>query len=159
MSTAEDDRFLDRAIALSADNVQRHLGGPFGAVVVSDGEIVGEGRNAVIESFDPTAHAEIVAIRDASRRLGRFDLAGAVLYSSCEPCPMCLTAAYWARIARVVFANDRCAAAAIGLDNDALYREIALPLERRALTMEHRASPAALTVFEDWFKRPDRIPY
>ena len=159
MGAADDDRFLDRAIALSAENVQRRLGGPFGAVIVFDGAIVGEGRNAVVESFDPTAHAEIVAIRNAGQRLARFDLAGSVLYSSCEPCPMCLTAAYWARIARVVFANDRRDAAAVGFDDEALYREMALPLERRALTMEHRASPLARAVFDDWSKRPDRIPY
>jgi tRNA(Arg) A34 adenosine deaminase TadA len=156
----EDDRaFLSRAVALSRENVDRNLGGPFGAVVVLDGAIVGEGRNGVVEGFDPTAHAEVVAIREAGARLRRFELSGAVLYTSCEPCPMCLAAAYWARLSRVVFANDRHDAAAIGFDDDSLYREIGLPPDSRALAMEHRPDAEARAVFEDWLARPDRIPY
>lgn len=153
----DDDVFLGQAIALSRDNVARNLGGPFGAVVVLAGEVVGEGRNCVVERVDPTAHAEVAAIRDAARRLGRFDLSGAVLYASCEPCPMCWAAAHWARIARIVFANDRHAAAAIGFDNAAMYREIALPPDQRSLTMEHRPTVAARAVFDAWLARPDRL--
>jgi tRNA(Arg) A34 adenosine deaminase TadA len=154
-----DNAFLDRAVALSRQNVEGNLGGPFGAVVVLDGAIVGEGRNGVVEDFDPTAHAEIVAIRDAGRRLARYELSGAVLYTSCEPCPMCLAAAYWARLSRVVFANDRHDAAAIGFDDESLYREIGLPPEARTLPTEHRPHAGARQVFADWLANPDRIPY
>ena len=155
----DDDVFLDRAIALSRENVARNLGGPFGAVVVLAGEIVGEGRNCVVERVDPTAHAEIAAIRDAADRLARFDLSGAVLYASCEPCPMCWAAAYWARIARIVFANDRHDAAAAGFDNEAMYREMAASPNLRSPAMEHRPSVTARGVFDAWLARPDRLPY
>jgi tRNA(Arg) A34 adenosine deaminase TadA len=134
-------------------------GGPFGAVIVKDGRIVGEGWNRVTSTNDPTAHAEVVAIREACRALGTFKLDGAVLYTSCEPCPMCLAATYWARIGRIVYANSRADAAAIGFDDDFLYREIPLPLEARSIPIVRALAGEAIRVFEDWAAKPDRIAY
>jgi tRNA(Arg) A34 adenosine deaminase TadA len=134
-------------------------GGPFGAVVVKDGRIVGEGWNRVTSTNDPTAHAEVVAIREACRALGTFKLDGAVLYTSCEPCPMCLAATYWARVGRIVYANSRADAAAIGFDDDFLYREIPLPLEARAVPIVRALADEAILVFEDWAAKPDKIAY
>jgi tRNA(Arg) A34 adenosine deaminase TadA len=120
---------------------------------------VGEGWNRVTSTNDPTAHAEVVAIREACRALGTFKLDGAVLYTSCEPCPMCLAATYWARIGRIVYANSRADAAAIGFDDDFLYREIPLPLEARSIPIVRALAGEAIRVFEDWAAKPDRIAY
>jgi tRNA(Arg) A34 adenosine deaminase TadA len=153
------DSFLGRAIALSREHMQAGAGGPFGAVVAGPDGIVGEGWNRVTSTNDPTAHAEVVAIRDACKRLGRFDLRGYVLYSSCEPCPMCFAAAWWARVDRVVYANTRDDAAAIGFDDAAIYDEVKVAPNGTGLVCEHVPSPAARAVFDDWLKKADRVPY
>ncbi|WP_300300628.1 nucleoside deaminase [Ferrovibrio sp.] len=151
--------FMRRAIALSREHMNAGDGGPFGAVIVLDGEVVGEGWNRVTSSNDPTAHAEVTAIREACTKLGRFDLKGAVLYASCEPCPMCLAATYWARIDKVYYANEQADAAAINFDDAFLYRQLALPRERRTLQCEQILRDEALAVFREWDAKPDKVPY
>jgi tRNA(Arg) A34 adenosine deaminase TadA len=155
----DEAEFMRHAIALSRQGMEAGAGGPFGAVVVLDGAVVGEGWNQVTSTNDPTAHAEIVAIRRACAALGRFDLRGAVLYTSCEPCPMCLSAAYWARMAAIVCGNAREDAAAIGFDDEWLYREVAIPLEERALPMRRLLQAEALEVFAGWGRKVDRVAY
>ncbi|HSK38509.1 MAG TPA: nucleoside deaminase [Arenibaculum sp.] len=155
----EHERFMRRAIGLSREKMQDGVGGPFGAVVVRDGEIVGEGWNQVTSANDPTAHAEVVAIRDACGRLATFSLRGCVIYTSCEPCPMCLSAIYWARLDAIYYANTQKDAAAIGFDDAFLYREVALPAERRTLSGIRLLGDEARAVFEEWAAKPDRIPY
>lgn len=157
--TASDDAFMRHAIALSRRGMEGGAGGPFGAVVVKDGQVIAEGWNQVTSTNDPTAHAEVVAIRRACTALGRFDLRGATLYTSCEPCPMCLSAAYWARLDAVVYGNARDAAAAIGFDDQFLYDEVAKPIEARSLPMRRLLAAEALEVFEAWAAKPDKIPY
>lgn len=158
MDAATDDlRFMRRAIALSMNGLSTE--GPFGAVVVRDGQIIGEGINRVVPTGDPTAHAEIVAIREACSTLGSHVLQGATIYTSCEPCPMCLSAAWWARISEVVYANSREDAAAIGFDDAAIYDEVAAPMERRRLPIRRLASAEALEAFEKWSSNPDRVAY
>ncbi len=157
MSTPET--FMARAVAISGEHMRKGLGGPFGAVVVKDGEIVGEGANQVTSSNDPTAHAEVVAIREACRNLGTFSLAGCELYASCEPCPMCLASIYWARIDKAYFANDRKDAARIGFDDSFLYDEVAKPIAQRSLPLIHLPSPEAGSIFQEWRDKEDKIPY
>lgn len=152
-------RFLQRAIDLAEAGVRARRGGPFGAVIVRGGEIVGEGCNEVPSAADPTAHAEVQAIRDACSRLGRFQLDDCEIYASCEPCPMCLGAIYWARIRRVVYAANREDAAAIGFDDARLYREIPLPWEDRELAFEQAEREAARRVMRAWHEQEDRIDY
>ncbi|WP_430397208.1 nucleoside deaminase [Ferrovibrio sp.] len=156
---ADHAAFMRRAIALSREHMQAGHGGPFGAVVVMDGRIIGEGWNRVTGTNDPTAHAEVVAIREACKTLGRFDLRGATLYTSCEPCPMCLSAAYWARIDWLYYANTQDDAAAIDFDDAFLYRELALPMEQRSLPCSPLLRDEALTVFNEWRDKPDKVPY
>lgn len=151
--------FMRRAIALSREKMQAGEGGPFGAVVVKDGRIVGEGWNRVLGTNDPTAHAEIVAIRAACAHLGTFDLQGSEIYTSCEPCPMCLAAVMWARIGRMFYANTRDDAAAIGFDDEYFYREVALPLHGRELPAERLLQEEARAVFSEWLAKPDRVSY
>ncbi|WP_374467478.1 nucleoside deaminase [Ferrovibrio sp.] len=151
--------FMRRAIDLSREHMNAGHGGPFGAVVVLDGAIVGEGWNRVTSTNDPTAHAEVTAIREACAQLGRFDLKGAVLYTSCEPCPMCLAATYWARIDTVYYANEQADAAAINFDDAFLYRQLALPRERRTMKCEQILRDEALAVFREWDAKADKIPY
>ena len=134
-------------------------GGPFGAVVVQAGRIVGKGTNQVVAQRDPTAHAEVLALRDAARALGTHDLAGCEVYTSCEPCPMCLGALHWARIARVHFACDRHDAAAAGFDDEAFWRELARPAGDRALPLVADGREQGLAVFRAWLANPDRVPY
>lgn len=150
--------FMRRAIALSCDGVAEG-GGPFGAVVVKDGVVVGEGRNAVVPNRDPTAHAEVVAIRAACAKLGTHDLSGAVIYTSCEPCPMCLGAVWWARLTEVVYGNDRADAAAIGFDDAAIYEEVSLPIPARTLPLRRLLAAEAIEGFRQWQARPDKVPY
>ncbi|GHD43325.1 tRNA-specific adenosine deaminase [Thalassobaculum fulvum] len=154
-----DETFLRRAIELSRGNAVSAEGGPFGAVVVRDGEIVGEGVNRVTTDQDPTAHAEMVAIREACARLGTHDLSGAVVYTSCEPCPMCLTAILWARIDRMVYANTRADAAEIGFDDAWFYEQVALPIGERALPAVNLLRDEARAVFRQWYENPDKNPY
>lgn len=154
-----DETFLRRAIELSRGNAESGDGGPFGAVVVRDGVIVGEGVNRVTPDHDPTAHAEMVAIRAACRHLGTHDLSGAVVYTSCEPCPMCLTAILWARIDRMVYANTRTDAAEIGFDDAWFYEQVALPIDGRDLPASNLLRAEARAVFRTWADNPDKIPY
>ena len=154
-----DLRHLRRAIELSREKMLANAGGPFGAVVALGGEIVAEGWNCVTSAMDPTAHAEVVAIRAACERLGRFELSGLAIYSSCEPCPMCLAAISWARLDRLVYANSRTQAAAIGFDDAELYTQIALPLDKQALPIERLELDEAHAVFELWRAKADKISY
>lgn len=155
----EDDLFLARALELAQQGSERNEGGPFGAVIVHEGKIIGEGWNRVVVSRDPTAHAEIGAIRTACAALGSFHLAGCTLYTSSEPCPMCLSAAYWARIGRIVFANSRAEAAAIGFCDDALYSELNRNLTARSVVMEHHPMPDCLLPMQRWAANPGRTLY
>lgn len=150
--------FMRRAIALSCQGVATG-GGPFGAVVVKDGVVVGEGRNAVVPDHDPTAHAEVVAIRAACATLGTHDLTGAVIYTSCEPCPMCLGAVWWARISEIVYGNDRVDAAAIGFDDAAIYDEVCQPLPARRLPLRRLLAEEAIKGFRQWQASLDKVPY
>lgn len=154
-----DDFFLARAVELALKGSELGEGGPFGAVIVRAGKIVGEGWNRVVASRDPTAHAEIVAIRAACAAVDRFHLPDSTLYASSEPCPMCLAAAYWARIGRIVFANSRAEAAAIGFCDDELYSELNRHFATRSIVMEHHPMPDALLPLQRWAGNPDRTPY
>jgi guanine deaminase len=151
--------FMRRAIALADRNVATGTGGPFGAVVVQDGRIVGEGTNNVTGGKDPTAHAEVVAIREACRILDRFSLDGCEIYASCEPCPMCLSAIYWARLDRAWFGNTAEDAAAIGFDDAFLYRELAVPMAERRLPTDQLLRDEALASFRAWRDSPIKVPY
>jgi guanine deaminase len=153
------ETFMARAVAISGEHMRAGLGGPFGAIVVKDGKIVGEGANQVTSSNDPTAHAEVVAIREACRTLGTFSLAGCDLYASCEPCPMCLASIYWARLDKAYFANDRDDAARIGFDDSFLYDEVAKPIDQRSLPLIHLPSDEAGSIFQEWQNKEDKIPY
>jgi guanine deaminase len=150
--------FMRRAIALSVENA-RSGRGPFAALVVRDEQVLAEGTNRVTDNNDPTAHAEIVAIRGACARLQSFELAGCDLYSSCEPCPMCLGAIYWARPVRIFYANTREDAAAIGFDDDFIYRELAAPLAQRKIPMTQIMRQEALEAFRTWEKNPKKKMY
>ncbi|MFA7430056.1 MAG: nucleoside deaminase [Rhodospirillaceae bacterium] len=152
-------RFMRRAIELAAEHSANGEGGPFGAVVVLNGEIIGEGWNQVVATNDPTAHAEMVAIRAACLALGRFSLEGADLYTSCEPCPMCLAGIYWARLNHIYYANDRAGAAAIGFDDADLYAEVALPPDQRRLPMTRILPAEAAKGFAAWLRKTDRVLY
>ncbi|WP_303784830.1 nucleoside deaminase [Azovibrio restrictus] len=155
----QDERFLRRTLELALLNVERGEGGPFGALITRDGEIIAEAWNRVVADKDPTAHAEILAIRAACRKLGHFHLSGCTLYASSEPCPMCLAAAYWARVDRIVYANDREAAAAIGFSDAALYDELQCPPGRRQVPTLHLPLPEARVPLETWLARQDRTRY
>ena len=151
--------FMREAIRISIQMMRRGQGGPFGAVVVRRGRIVGRGWNQVTSSNDPTAHAEVAAIRDACRKLKTFQLDDCELYTSCEPCPMCLSAMYWARLKKVFYANTRKDAAAIEFDDDFIYREVALPIPKRALPMKQFMRKEALAAFEEWKNKTDKVRY
>jgi len=156
---SDPTHFMREAIQLSHDGMQGSHGGPFGCVIVKDGLIVGRGNNLVTSTCDPTAHGEIVAIRDACKTLKTFNLTGCSLYTSCEPCPMCLAASYWARVDVIYYANTRADAANIGFDDDFIYREVALAIEHRSKTMKPLLRDEALKVFQEWLSKDDRIPY
>ena len=151
--------FMREAIRLSRDGMESGHGGPFGCIIVKDGVVVARGNNRVTSTCDPTAHGEVVAIREACATLKTFDLTGCALYTSCEPCPMCLAAIYWARIDTIYYANTRGDAAEIGFDDDYIYREVALAIEHRSKTMKALLRDEAITVFEDWMKKEDRVSY
>ena len=150
---------MRRAIELSIENVRSGRGGPFAALVVKDGEILAAGTNLVTSGCDPTAHAEVVAIREACRKLGEFQLAGCEIYTTCEPCPMCLGAIYWARPARVYFANTASDAAAIGFDDSFIYQQLGVALAERAIPMVQTMREEALAAFQEWERKSDRIRY
>jgi len=155
----DHEEFMRRAIELSREKMCAGDGGPFGAVVAKDGVIVGEGWNQVTSLNDATAHAEVVAIREACRTLGTYSLEGAVMYTSCEPCPMCLAAIYWARISRLFYANTTQDAASAGFDDEALYQELALPWSERRIASGRLLADEALAVFDEWTEWPEKVPY
>ena len=150
---------MHEAIRLSRVKLRGNHGGPFGAVVVRKGKIVGRGWNQVTSTNDPTAHAEMVAIRDACKRLKNFHLNDCELYTSCEPCPMCLASAYWARISRIVYANTRDEAASIGFDDAFIYDEMPKAPHERQISMEHQPRADAKAAFAAWAAKTDKIAY
>ena len=152
-------RLMMRAIELSIENVRSGRGGPFATVIAKDGKIIAEGTNRVTSTNDPTAHAEIVAIREACRALGHFELTGCDLYTSCEPCPMCLGAIYWARPERTFYANRAEDAAAIGFDDADIYAELKRPLDARRMPMIPLLREEALRAFQMWRDKTDKTPY
>lgn len=153
-----DFSFMDRAIELSVENVRRG-GGPFGALIVKNGEILAESCNLVAKLKDPTAHAEINVIRAAAQKLESFDLSGCILYSSCEPCPMCFGAIYWARIDRVVFANTTADAEKIGFNDAFIYEEISRPLQERSIKFKQILREEALEAFKAWEESENKVEY
>jgi guanine deaminase len=156
---SDDQYFLTMAARLSRKGMSNRAGGPFGAVVVKDGKVIGEGWNEVTSDFDPTAHGEVNAIRRACKSLETYSLTGCTIYSSCEPCPMCLGAIYWARLDRLVFANTRWNAAAIGFDDDWIYREVPKPLDERLIPTLHLPNAEAEAVFAEWLTLPNKTRY
>lgn len=150
---------MRKAIHLSLEKMRLGKGGPFGAVVVHERRIIGRGWNRVTSANDPTAHAEIVAIRAACKRLGTFRLEGCAIYTSCEPCPMCLAAIYWARLDAVYFGNTRQDAARIAFDDAVIYRQLALPLRKRSLIMKQLLREEAIAAFTEWEQKAERVSY
>ncbi len=154
----EKEKYMKRAIELAVDNV-RNGGGPFGAVIVKDGRIVAEGVNRVTSQHDPTAHAEVQAIREACRKMETFDLTGCEIYSSCEPCPMCLGAIYWAHLSHLYFAGTKIDAARAGFDDAFIYEELPLDIQHRQLPTKTMMHDEALQPFDEWMKSSDKIEY
>ncbi len=154
-----DEQYIKRAIALAKRGMDAGAGGPFGCVIVKDGQVIGEGHNEVLLNNDPTAHAEIVAIRRATAHLKHFQLDGCVLYTSCEPCPMCLGAIYWARPEKIVFAATRHDAADAGFDDSLIYAEMQEPVTERKIEMQHMAIASATELFEEWKAKADKTVY
>ncbi len=150
--------FMRKAITLSEENVNRE-GGPFGAVIVKDGVIIGEGANSVSTNNDPTAHAEIVAIRNATKKLETYNLSGCTIYTSCEPCPMCFGAIYWAHISRMYYGNTKNDATAVGFDDNFIYKELELPIEKRSVQATKLLQDEASIAFQIWDKKTDKIKY
>lgn len=159
MHSAAEQEFMKEAIRLASENVTHNNGGPFGAIVVKNGEVVGRGFNQVTASNDPTAHAEVVAIRDACKNLNTFQLDGCDIYTSCEPCPMCLGAIYWARPDRIYYGCTKEDAAAIAFDDAFIYEELAVPLGFRKIPTIALSRTAALEAFELWKNKTDKIAY
>lgn len=157
--TDDDKVFMARAIELARIGVEQNLGGPFGCVVVKDGQIIGEGNNRVTSTNDPSAHAEVIAIREACKSLKSFQLDGCTVYTSCEPCPMCLGAIYWARPAKVLYACTRDDAAAIGFDDEFIYEELEKAISEREMVLLNLMREEALAVFNEWSAKPDKIEY
>jgi guanine deaminase len=153
------EKFMQMAIDLSEYNVKEGQGGPFGAVIVKDGMVLARSANKVVPNNDPTAHAEVSAIRLACQELGTFNLAGCEIYTSCEPCPMCLGAIYWARIDKIYFANTKADAAAIGFDDHFIYEELDLPMEKRKLPIVQMMRNEALGAFKLWSESESKTDY
>jgi len=153
-----DKKFMQRAIELSVENI-KNGGGPFGAVIVKDGKIISEGTNRVTADNDPTAHAEVSAIRQAAKKLNTFDLSGCEIYSSCEPCPMCLGAIYWAHLDKIYFGNTKTDAKDIGFDDSFIYDELELIPSDRKVAMERLLPEKSIIAFEDWKNKEDKIEY
>lgn len=158
VSVMSNKQFMDKAIELSKKSMCNG-GGPFGAVIVKDGAVIGEGMNGVVPLNDPTAHAEVVAIRNACQNLATYDLSGSVIFTSCEPCPMCLSAIWWARIEKIYFCSTRDDAASAGFDDAAIYREISKNLPERTLPIEHFHCEGACKVFSDWLANEKKVAY
>jgi guanine deaminase len=159
MDNPMDFQYLDEAFQQAYDSVRNDKGGPFGAVVVKNGKIIGKGGNRVLADNDPTAHAEIVAIREACSSLGTFDLSGSQLYATCEPCPMCLSAIYWANIAEVWYCSTRYDAEAIGFKDNHIYEEIGREPDKRSLSFHRLQHPKAAMIFTEWKEKEDKRPY
>lgn len=155
----EKEGFMREAIRLSIENMRAGNGGPFGAVVVKDGKIIARGFNQVTSSNDPTAHAEVVAIREACKVLNSFQLEDCEIYTSCEPCPMCLGAIYWARPSKMYYANTKKDAANIGFDDQFIYEELDLPLDKRQLAAEQLLQDEAIVAFKEWEEKTNKIEY
>lgn len=155
----EQKQFMEEAIGLARDNVHQVNGGPFGAVVVKDGEVIGRGINRVTMNNDPTAHAEIVAIREACQKLGSFNLEGCEIYSSCEPCPMCLGSIYWAKIDKLYYAATKDDAAKANFSDAHIYEEFALPTDQRQIPTIQLMHKEALKIFDEWSSSEHKIPY
>jgi guanine deaminase len=157
--TEQDLQFMRRAIELAQKGIDANDGGPFGCVIVKNGELIGEGWNCVTSTNDPTAHAEVVAIRDACAKLESFQLDGCTIYTSCEPCPMCLGAIYWARPSRIFYACNKTDAAKVGFDDDFIYAEIERPIGERQIKTENLLREEGLRVFENWANKLDKTKY
>jgi tRNA(Arg) A34 adenosine deaminase TadA len=153
------EAYMNEAFKEAYHSMRNNIGGPFGAIVVLDGKIIGRGGNQVSSHNDPTAHAEIVAIRDACRNVASFDLSGTVLYATCEPCPMCLSAIYWANIQTVYYCATRHDAATIGFQDNHIYEELNLPVGQRRIRFEKTDHPLAAELFREWSAKPDKIEY
>jgi guanine deaminase len=153
------ETYLDEAFAEAYRSVRQNIGGPFGAVVVKNGNVIGKGGNQVSSLNDPTAHAEIMAIRDACRNINSFDLSGATLYTTCEPCPMCLSAIYWANIEMVYYCSTRHDAASIGFKDNHIYEELNCEIEKRKIPFRHFGHKKATELFREWTDKTDKIPY
>jgi guanine deaminase len=159
MKEQQHEKFMRIAIALSEKNVTEKLGGPFGAVVVKDGKIIARSGNKVTATNDPTAHAEVSAIRLACKKLKTYDLQGCIIYTSCEPCPMCLSAVYWSRIDKIFYANTKLDAAAIGFDDNFIYQEIERPVHQRSLPVSQMLQTEAIQAFHLWEKSEMKVSY
>ena len=157
--TEKDEYFMRRAISLAQNGIDSNAGGPFGAVVVKDGEIIGEGCNRVTSTNDPTAHAEVVAIRNACQKLDSFQLDDCVLYTSCEPCPMCLGAIYWARPSKIFYAATHSDAASVGFDDQFIYEEIEKDVNERQIKTVNLLREEGLKVFKNWENKADKTEY
>lgn len=154
----EQDKFMREAIALSVENVQDN-GGPFGAVIVKNGEIIARGVNRVTANNDPTAHAEVSAIRAAAAKLGTFDLSGCEIFTSCEPCPMCLGAIYWAHLDKIYYGNTKADAARIGFDDSFIYQELEKPFDKRSIKTTQILAEEAIDGFKAWEEKTDKMEY
>lgn len=157
--TESQNEFMQAAIDLSRQGMEEGKGGPFGCVIVKDGKIIGRGNNNVLSNNDPTAHAEVMAIRDACKNLGHFQLDGCEVYTSCEPCPMCLGAIYWARPSKIYFANNKTDAATAGFDDEFIYDELKISPPERTIPMIKILNSEAIKVFEDWIKKENKKVY
>lgn len=151
--------YMQEAVTAALKGMQNNEGGPFGCVIVKDGKIIGKGNNKVTSTNDPTAHAEVTAIRDACKNLGSFQLEGCTIYTSCEPCPMCLGAIYWARPKKVYYGSTKTDAAHIGFDDDFIYEELKLPYADRSIPFEQLAPEVAITPFQEWAAKEDKTEY
>ena len=159
MTVSENLEYHGKIYSMSKNGLESGKGGPFGCVIVKDGKIIGEGNNQVTSTNDPTAHAEMVAIRNACKNINSFQLEGCEVYTSCEPCPMCLGAIYWARPDKIYFANNRSDAAEIGFDDAFIYDEIGEKIENRKIQMEPLGRMEALEIFKQWKLKTDKIEY
>jgi guanine deaminase len=158
-STTSSEKFMREAIALALENVRSGEGGPFAALIVKDEQVIAKGTNRVTSTNDPTAHAEVVAIREACQVLRNFQLEGCELYSTCEPCPMCLGAIYWARPSRIFYASSAAEAAAAGFDDQFIYEEVKLPAEKRRIPITQMLREESLSIFAAWAKQPNKLAY
>lgn len=159
MAGTNHEELMREAIALSLRNVQENNGGPFAALIAREGKVISLGKNLVTSTNDPTAHAEIIAIREACRETGSFKLDGCVIYTTCEPCPMCLGAIYWARLEKIYYANSREEAAKIGFDDRLIYREISLPISQRKIPAERLMQDEAFIAFREWERKENKKRY